>query len=85
MPSKLSTIVSTINLIPNQTNAKLVVEFHHYMQFKNCSERHQNNNLQVIIAFANFLGAHIPFYNIERKEHGSSLLRHKEKEPRTRS
>ena len=61
MPSKLSTIVSKINLIPNQTNAKLVVEFHHYLQFKNCSERHQNNNLQVIIAFANFLGALVPF------------------------
>ena len=68
MPSKLSTTVSKMNLIPNQTNAKLVSEFYHYMQFKNSSERHQNNNLQVLMAFAHYLGAHVSFYNIEQKE-----------------
>jgi integrase/recombinase XerD len=79
MPSKLSTIVNKINLVLNQTNAKLASEFHHYMQFRNCSERHQNNNLQVIIAFANFLGAHVPFYNIERKEQVLAFLDTKKK------
>jgi hypothetical protein len=79
MPSKLSTILSKINLIPNETNARFVSDFYHYMQFKNCSERHQNNNLQVIIAFANFLGAHVPFYNIERKEQVLAFLDTKKK------
>ena len=59
MPFKLSTTVSRINLISNQTNIKLVSKFHHYMQFRNCSERHQNNNLQVLITFAHFLGPSI--------------------------
>jgi hypothetical protein len=68
MPFKPSTTVSKINLIPNQTNAKLVSELQHYMQSRNCSERHQNNNLQVLIAFARFLGVNISFHNIEQKE-----------------
>jgi integrase/recombinase XerD len=79
MPFKLSTTVSKINLIPNQTNAKLVSKFYQYMQFKNCSERHQNNNLQVLIAFAQFLGGSISFYNIEQKEEILEFLDTKKK------
>jgi hypothetical protein len=67
MPFKLSTTVNKISLIPNQTNAKLVSSFHQYMQLRNCSERHQNNNLQVLIAFARFLGADVSFYKIRKK------------------
>ena len=64
MPFKLSTSINKINLIPNQTNARLVSKFHDYMKFRNSSERHQNNNLQVLITFAHFLGASISFYNM---------------------
>jgi integrase/recombinase XerD len=79
MPFKLSTTVSKINLIPNQTNAKLVSKFHHYMQFRSSSERHQNNNLQVLIAFARFLGATVSFYNIKQKEEILAFLDTKKK------
>jgi hypothetical protein len=79
MPFKLSTTISKINLIPNQTNAKLISKFHHYMQFKSCSERHQNNNLQVLITFAHFLGVSISFHNIEQKEQILAFLDTKKK------
>ncbi|MGC1933226.1 MAG: hypothetical protein WA667_29995 [Candidatus Nitrosopolaris sp.] len=49
------------------------------MQLRNCSERHQNNNLQVLIAFACFLGAGVSFYNIEQKEQILSFLDTKKK------
>jgi hypothetical protein len=60
----MSTKLSKINLIPNQTNAKLVSEFQHYMQSRNLIGI-KNNNLQVINAFANILGSRVSFYNIE--------------------
>jgi len=50
------------------------------MQFRNCSERHQNNNLQVLITFAHFLGPTISFYNIEQKEQILALLDTKKKQ-----
>jgi len=35
----------------------------------NCaSERHQNNNLKAIIAFAKFLDSSITFHDVQRKE-----------------
>jgi integrase/recombinase XerD len=79
MPYRLSTTVSKVSLIPNQTNARLVSKFHEYMQFRNCSERHQNNNLQVLIAFARFLGPNISFHNVEQKEQILSFLDTKKK------
>jgi integrase/recombinase XerD len=79
MPFKLSTTVSKITSIPNQTNVKLVSKFLHYMQSRNCSERHQNNNLQVLITFAHCLGPSISFYNIEQKEQILAFLDTKKK------
>jgi integrase/recombinase XerD len=38
------------------------------MKSNGYSEHHQNNNLKVAIAFANFLGANITFYDINKKE-----------------
>jgi protein-tyrosine-phosphatase len=38
------------------------------MKSNGCSEHHQNNNLKVAIAFANFLGMDINFYDINKKE-----------------
>jgi integrase/recombinase XerD len=79
MPYRLSTTVSKMSLIPNQTNARLVSKFHDYMQFRNCSERHQNNNLQVLIAFARFLGPDISFHNVQQKEQILAFLDTKKK------
>ena len=38
------------------------------MKSNGYSEHHQNNNPKVAIAFANFLGADITFYDINKKE-----------------
>jgi hypothetical protein len=38
------------------------------MQSSGCSEKNQNNNLKAIIAFANFIGADVSFYDIHRNK-----------------
>jgi hypothetical protein len=38
------------------------------MKNNGASERHQNNNLKVMIAYAKFLGTDVSFYNIQKKE-----------------
>ena len=38
------------------------------------SERHQNNSLKAIIAFAKFIGSDISFLDIQRKEQVTSFL-----------
>ena len=57
MPTKLSTTVSKIHTISNCTNAAIIEEFHKYMKDNDASERHQNNALKVVIAYAKFLGS----------------------------
>lgn len=79
MPYSLGTTINKINLVPNQTNANLISGFHRYMQFRNCSERHQNNNLQVLITYARYLGANVSFYNIDNKEQILAYLDTKKK------
>jgi len=32
------------------------------------SEHHQNKNLKALIAFAHFIGPHVTFYDIQKKE-----------------
>jgi hypothetical protein len=74
MPSKLSTTVSKIATIPNPTNSMLITEFHKYMETSGASERHQNNSLKMIIAFAFFIGKDVTLYNIKSKEQICSFL-----------
>jgi ribosomal protein L40E len=74
MPSKLSTTISKIRDIPNLTNSSLVGEFYEYMKTNDASERHQNNSLKMVIAFANYLGKEISFYDIKDKEQVISFL-----------
>lgn len=68
MPTKLTTTISKIASIPNSVNSELVNDIYHYMKNNGASERHQNNNLKVMIAYAKFLGSGVSFYNIEKKE-----------------
>ncbi|MEO9363704.1 MAG: hypothetical protein ABI348_07370 [Nitrososphaera sp.] len=68
MPAKLSMTVSKIAKVPNQTNAALITDFHIYLRSKGSFESHQNNNLKIAIAFANFLGPHTSLYDLSRKE-----------------
>jgi integrase/recombinase XerD len=74
MPIKLSTTVSKIGRVPNRTNAKIILDFHKYMQARGSSEHHQNNNLKAIIAFAMFLGSDTAFYQIKSKDQITAFL-----------
>ena len=55
-------------------NSKLIEGFHSYMKGNAISERHQNNNLKVIIAFAEFIGDETIFYQIFTKEEVTKFL-----------
>jgi hypothetical protein len=68
MPTKLSTTVSKIQTIPNAISASIIEEFHEYMKYNDSSERHQNNALKVVIAYAKFLGSDTSFYEITHRE-----------------
>jgi integrase/recombinase XerD len=69
MPTTLSTTVRHIyDRAPNSVNSKLIADFHQYMKDNATSQRHQNNNLKAIIAFAKFLGPETTFYQISSKE-----------------
>src|SRR5919199_195931 len=74
MPSKLTTTINKIALLQNTTNSALINEFHQYMKSNGASERHQNNNLKAVIAFANFLGTDTTFLDVQLKEHITSFL-----------
>jgi flagellar motor switch protein FliG len=54
MPTKLSTTVTKIRSIPNKTNTTIIEEFHKSMKDDDSSERHQNNALKVVIAYAKY-------------------------------
>jgi integrase/recombinase XerD len=68
MPTTLSTTISKIQLVPNSINASLIAEFHNYMVSNGASQRHQNNCLRAVIAFAKYLGPHCTFYDLQRPE-----------------
>ncbi|MGC1930067.1 MAG: hypothetical protein WA667_13905 [Candidatus Nitrosopolaris sp.] len=54
MPTTLSTTLSKIEYLPNAINATLLRQ---YMVSNGASERHQNNSLKMVIAFATYLPA----------------------------
>ena len=75
MPTTLSTTVRHIyDRVPNSVNSRLIADFHSYMKDNAASERHQNNNLKAIIAFAEFLGSKTTFYQISTKDQVTKFL-----------
>jgi integrase/recombinase XerD len=71
----LSTTVKHIyDRVPNSMNSKLIEDFHSYMKGNATSERHQNNNLKAVIAFAEFIGYKTTFYQISTKEQVTKFL-----------
>ena len=64
MPATLSCTISKIATIPNKLKADMIAEYRKYMYNKGASERHQNNALKAVIAYAKFLGENITFYDI---------------------
>ena len=55
MPVNLSTTVKKIDRISNKENQLLVRNYHEFMKSCEVSERHLNNNLKVMLSFANYL------------------------------
>jgi hypothetical protein len=68
MPTKLITTVPKIASVPNPVNSELIDNYYMYVKNNGASERHQNNNLKVVISFAWSLGRDLTFYNIKKKE-----------------
>ena len=65
---KLSTTIGKIENITNAINREIIKEFLIYMNKNGSSEPHQNNNLEVVIAFDSFLGKGTSFYEIKTRE-----------------
>ncbi|MEP6575507.1 MAG: hypothetical protein ABJB85_03680 [Nitrososphaerota archaeon] len=74
MPMKLKTTLSHLDHLPNETNKKLLVEFHEYLKKCDTSENYQNQMLKELISFAEFLGEKISFYDIYKKEQITTFL-----------
>jgi integrase/recombinase XerD len=68
MPTTLSTTISKIQMVPNSINESLITQFHNYMVSNGASQRHQNNSLKMVIAFANYLGPTRTFYDLHRPD-----------------
>ena len=77
---QLTTTINKIQSVPNQTNSVIINEFNQYMKDNDSSVHHQNNNLKVVIAFANFLGPSITFYEIKKKQQILAFLNTKIKD-----
>jgi hypothetical protein len=81
MPSKLTTTLPKISQVPNKTNSAIIEEFCTYMKTKGSSEHHQNNNLKVVIAYANFLSSDTTFFDVQQKSQITAFLDKKAKPP----
>ena len=80
MPTKLTTTISKIASLPNSVNSELIDDFCKHMKSNGASERHQNNNLKVMIAYAKFLGTDVIFYDVQKKEQIIAFLDTKTKD-----
>ena len=75
MPTTLSTTIKHIHdKVSNPVNSQLIAEFHEFMKDNDSSQRHQNNNLKAIIAYAEFLGEGKTFYQVKSKDQITSFL-----------
>jgi integrase/recombinase XerD len=75
MPTTLSTTVKHVyDKVPNPVNSQLLADFHGYMKDNGTSQRHQNNNLKAIIAFAAFLGPDTTFYQVRSRDQITRFL-----------
>ncbi|MGH9953769.1 MAG: hypothetical protein ACRD5J_19305 [Nitrososphaeraceae archaeon] len=75
IPTTLSTTVRHIyDKVPNSVNSKPIEDFYSYMKENITSERHQNNNLKAIIAFAEFLGPDTTFNQVIMRDQITRFL-----------
>jgi hypothetical protein len=69
LPAKLTTTIKNIEIkISNQTNRRIINDFYEYLQNIDTSENYQNGLLKVLIRYAEFMGSHTTFYQIQEKE-----------------
>ena len=80
MVAKLSTTINKIQSLSNSPNSITLNEFLFYMKNNGSSERHQNNNLIVMIEFSNYFDSNSSFYEINKKEQILSFLETKMKD-----
>jgi integrase/recombinase XerD len=80
MPTKLSTLVSKIQNIPNQYNSQIVYEFYQFMKENGASEKHITNELHTMLYFATFLSQDSCLLDINRREQILSFLNTKQKD-----
>jgi integrase/recombinase XerD len=76
---KLSTTIGKIQAVPNSVNREIIYHFLAYMKNNDSSEHHKNNNLKVVIGFANYVGKLNSFYDVKRKEQVLEFLNTKVK------
>jgi hypothetical protein len=75
MPTTLATTLGHISdMVPNPVNSTLLKDFHSYLQSNSTSDKHQNNTLKAMIAYARFVGHDMTFYQIGSKEQITSFL-----------
>jgi hypothetical protein len=67
MSTKIPTLLTKIDSLPNNENAAIILDFYKYMQDKGSSENHISNNIKVILDLASFLGP-LGYQDIEKKE-----------------
>lgn len=56
MSTKIPTLLTKIDSLPNTENTAIILDFYNYMQDKGSSENHISNNIKVILDLASFLG-----------------------------
>jgi integrase/recombinase XerD len=83
MPTKLSTLVSKIQNIPNQYNSQVVYEFYQFMKENGASEKHITNELHTMLYFTTFLGPDSCLLDINRREQVIAFLNTKQKDETT--
>ena len=69
MVAKLSTTIEKIQNLPNSFNRITLNEFLFYMKNNGSSERHQNNNLIVMMEFSNHFDSDTTFYDINKNRY----------------
>jgi hypothetical protein len=74
MVAKLSSTINKIQNLANSSNIETLTEFLIYIKENGSSERHQNDNLNVIIEFSNYLDHNTSFNDISKKEQILSFL-----------
>jgi integrase/recombinase XerD len=83
MPTKLATLVSKIQNIPNQYNSQIIYEFYQFMKENGASEKHITNELHTMLYYATFLGPDSCLLDINRREQVVAFLNTKQKDETT--